>query len=363
MGRKRQKKYPYPMPVGMRARVQKSGKTWYYLDLGGKPRKEVALGSIYADAIRKWAELVSPAASELPNAVTFSWLASEYNNRVVPTKALRTQKDNRSEIQSLLAFFTSGGDAPIDEIRPQHVAQFLEWRSKTAPVRANREKALLSHMFNWARQLGYIDGANPCAGIKGNTEMGRSIYVSDELLAHILQDCDIPTSHALRLMYLTGQRKSDVLGMQWSHVHGDVLHVKQAKTQASIRIRLDRDDGSKNELGALLGELLGFQEQCGASPYLLVTETGQALSDDTLRSRYDSARTACAKRLQKIGRLDLAKEVAQIQMRDLRAKSATDIENDTGSSRLAQLLMAHKNHAMTEHYIRKRQGAKVNPTR
>jgi integrase len=351
------------MPVGMRARVQKSGKTWFYLDLGGKPRKEIPLGCIYADAIRKWAELVSPAPSEIPGAVTFSWLASEYIKRVVPTKAIRTQKDNCSEIKKLLEFFTSGADAPVDEIRPQHVAQFLEWRSKTAPVRANREKALLSHMFNWARELGYVNGANPCSGIKGNTEWGRSIYISDELLAQILQDCDKPTSHALRLMYLTGQRKSDVLAMQWQHIADELLHVKQAKTQASIRIRLNRDDGKKNELGALLDEIQHFQEKQGRSPYVLSTETGQALSDETLRSRYDRARVVCAKRLREMGRLDLAKEIAKIQMRDLRAKSASDIENDTGSSRLAQLLLAHKNHSMTEHYIRKRQGAKVNPTR
>ena len=363
MGRRREKKYKYPMPAGMRERVQKSGKTWFYLDVGGTPRREIPLGSIYAIAIRKWAELVSPAASELPLCVTFSWLASEYSNRVIPTKAPRTQRDNKSEIKNLVEFFRSGGDAPVDDIQPQHVAQFLEWRSKTAPVRANREKALLSHIFNWARTQGYMNGANPCVGIKGNSESGRSIYISDELLAHILLDCDKPTSHSLRLMYLTGQRKSDVLAMKWSHVHSDVLHVTQAKTQTSIRIRLTRDDGSRNELGLLLVELKNFQEEIGKSTNLLITEAGQHLSDETLRSRYDSARILCARRLLKIGRPDLSKEVSKIQMRDLRAKSASDIENDTGSSRLAQLLLAHKNHSMTEHYIRKRQGAKVNPTR
>jgi integrase len=347
----------------MRARTQKSGKVWYYLDMGGKPRKEVPLGCVYADAIRKWAELVSPAPSELPSTVTFSWVVSEYMQRVIPTKAIRTQKDNFNEIRKLLEFFTSGGDAPIDEIRPQHVAQFLEWRSKTAPVRANREKALLSHMFNWARQLGYLNSENPCAGIKGNTESGRSVYVTDELFAHILEDCDQPTSHALRLMYLSGQRKSDVLAMQWEHTDGKFLNVQQAKTKHRICIRLHREDGSKNELGELLDEIKVFQASNGVSSNVLSTENGQALSDETLRSRYDKARLDCAKRLRDIGRIDLAKEVSKIQMLDLRAKSATDIENSTGSSRPAQQLLAHKDNAMTEHYIRNRQGAKVNPTR
>lgn len=40
------------MPPGMRPRKQKSGKTYYYLDTGGKPRKEIPLGSDYILAVK-----------------------------------------------------------------------------------------------------------------------------------------------------------------------------------------------------------------------------------------------------------------------------------------------------------------------
>ncbi|WP_203224879.1 hypothetical protein [Candidatus Glomeribacter gigasporarum] len=40
----------------MRARHRTSG-TYYYLDTSGTPRREIALGSDYALAVKKWAEL------------------------------------------------------------------------------------------------------------------------------------------------------------------------------------------------------------------------------------------------------------------------------------------------------------------
>src|SRR5260364_406360 len=44
------------LPQGMRARHRTSG-TYYYLDTSGTPRREIALGSDYALAVKKWAEL------------------------------------------------------------------------------------------------------------------------------------------------------------------------------------------------------------------------------------------------------------------------------------------------------------------
>ena len=58
------------------------------------------------------------------------------------------------------------------------VRAYLDFRKKS-PVRANREKALLSHVFNKAREWGYTDKANPCSGARGYHEDGRDRYVED----------------------------------------------------------------------------------------------------------------------------------------------------------------------------------------
>lgn len=67
--------------------------------------------------------------------------------------------------------------APIDSITPQVVAQYRD--ARTAKVRANREIALLSHMFTIAREWGLTNNANPCFGVRRNKETPRDYYAGD----------------------------------------------------------------------------------------------------------------------------------------------------------------------------------------
>ena len=80
------------------------------------------------------------------------------------------------------------------------------------------------------------------------------------------------------------------------------------------------------------------------SAWLIQDENGQPLTQFALRSRFDKART-------------LAK--VDFQFRDIRAKAATD----TGDLAHFQTLLRHKNREMTEHYVKARTGARVNPLR
>lgn len=117
-----------------------------------------------------------------------------------------------TELAQLYKFFDAP-PAPIEQITPQHVRQFMDWR-KDAPVRANREKALFSHIFNKAREWGYTAAPNPCAGVKGFTERGRDAYIEDVTYKAVWDAADWPTRDAMDLAYLTGQRPADVLKMR-----------------------------------------------------------------------------------------------------------------------------------------------------
>lgn len=167
----------------LRERKKKSGRIYYYYDTGGKDRKEIALGSDYGLAIMEYAKLERDrtAVGLVAKVVTFRYVAEKYMVEVVPDKAENTQKDNLRELKNLMAFFDDP-PAPLETIEPLHVRQYLTWR-KSAPVRANREKALLSAIWNYARDKGYTSLANPCSGIKGNKETGRDTYVEDELFS------------------------------------------------------------------------------------------------------------------------------------------------------------------------------------
>ena len=110
-------------------------------------------------------------------------MLEQYWIDVIPAKAPRTQADNEDQRAWLLRFFNDP-PAPLENIEPVHVRQYLDWSVKTkraaaearnaqrrkdgkppiaisakhGQVQANREKALFSHVFNYARDHGYTFG-------------------------------------------------------------------------------------------------------------------------------------------------------------------------------------------------------------
>lgn len=341
MGRKPSK--PNAIP---RFRARCRGRvTYYFYDHGlvGGKRIEEPLGKDYGLAIKRWAEIERATAIPPPAVLTFRHVCHTYQRDVMPCKAARTQADNERELAHLLEFFDDP-PAPLDAIRPVNVRQYMAWRSKTAPIRANREKALLSHIWNFARSSGYTDLPNPCAGIKGNRETGRDQYIEDAQFAAIWEHADDCLRDAMDLAYLTGQRSADVLGLAEMDVRGGYLHVAQGKTGAKLRIEVTE------ELAQLLARIR--ERKKGHAVYstrLIVNEQGRAIGTNAMSRRWVKA---CA-----------AAGIAGLQFRDLRAKAATDKEESTGNIREAQRQLGHANVRMTEHYTRNRAGAKVTPTR
>ena len=94
--------------------------------------------------------------------------------------------------------------APFEEIEPIHVRQYLDLRE--AKTRANREKALFSHIWNKAREWGYTNLPKPCVGIKGHKEKGRKdVYVADDTYYAVYESATPPLRDAMDLASLTGQ--------------------------------------------------------------------------------------------------------------------------------------------------------------
>jgi hypothetical protein len=117
------------LPPGMRAR-ERGAKVHYYLDTGGRPRKEIPLGSDYVLAVAKWAELTSKQ-TPAEGVLTMPYVVQRYFAEVVPTKASDSQKSDNQEKSWVLKFF---GDppAPLDGVEPQHIRQFMRWRASEA---------------------------------------------------------------------------------------------------------------------------------------------------------------------------------------------------------------------------------------
>ncbi|THU01553.1 integrase [Lampropedia puyangensis] len=252
----------------------------------------------------------------------------------MPKKAPRTRKDNEAEIPNLLNAF---GSMRVGDVQPFHVRNYMDKRGEVAPVRANREKALLSHIFNKAREWGYTNAANPCQGVRGFREKGRSRYVLDGEFAAVKQAAKPFVMDAMDLAYLTAQRPADLLKMKWADIHSGALHIRQNKTGALLAIEVSGD------LAHVL-ERIQSRPVEKRSEWVLQRDCGHQLSYHGLFVAFEKARKSAG---------------VSFQFRDIRAKAATDL----GDLAHAQQLLGHSKRDMTEHYVRSRQGVKVMPLR
>lgn len=328
---------------------RRRGKIYYYYDTGGRPRREIPLGKDFVLAVKKWAELEMDARPRHHEITTFRYVSEGYIREVIPSKAPKTQREYIAAIHTLLRFFDNP-PAPLDKIEPQHVYQYMRWR-KTAPIAATREKAVFSAIWNWARAQGYTGKANPCAGVKGK-KARREVYVEDAVYRAVWEAADLPTRDAMDLAYLTGQRPADVLAFAERDIKDGLLSVAQKKTGEKLRI-------------AVAGELAGVVERILARKAdhkvralaLVVNEDGQPLGQYALRSRFDAARKKAT-----LKHPDLTAEIKTFQLRDLRAKAATD-KAESKSLEAAQRQLGHASITTTEIYIRNRRGRKTDPTK
>ena len=339
------------LPPGMvrRKRPRKNGKIWvgyYYRDSAGK---EIPLGTDLSKARLKWAEL---EAKEKPaDLTTMKGIFDRYVRDVIPKKGERTQKDNMAELKQLRPTFD---EAPIDSITPFNIAGYRDARS--AKVRANREIALLSHVFNMAREWGLTERENPCQGIRKNKEAPRDYYANAVVWAAVYGMAELELKEAMDLAYLTGQRPADVIVMRIDDVEGDYLLVTQGKTQQKLRILMSTKE-AENSLGKLIREITE-RNACHPSKYLLINKHGKRMTKGMLRLRWDKAREKAQKNALDQGDPMLAAKIGRFQFRDIRPKAASEIV-DIGD---ASLLLGHTKQEITKRVYR-RIGATAKPSK
>lgn len=334
-----------------------SGRVWvsYYYngrDAEGR-RVEVPLGTDLNEAKRKWAELDCKPVPR--DTGLMSHVFDRYQREVVPLRAPATQRDYIANLKQLNRVF---GTAPADAVTPQHVAQYRDRRG--AKVRANREIALLSHVFNMAREWGYTSKENPVRGIRKNKESPRDFYIDEQVWNAVYACAPIELRDAMDLNYLSGQRPADVLKMSVTDIKEGALEVRQGKTNKRLRITLDKPDGMRTELGQLLDRIRARPRKV-SSLFLVATPAGVPLNRWTLRIRFDAARKTAAKAAETDGSPEgaaLAERIRKFQFRDIRPRAASDIDDLAAASKL----LGHTEQAITKKvYIRK--GETVKPTK
>ncbi len=126
----------------------------------------------------------------------------------------------------------------LDEIEYKQVRRWFVEITKTAgPGAANRALMLLRGMFNKAIASGVItDGSNPTFNIRQNKMRKHEAYLSNSELtrfgeALVSESLKYPIAvAAIRLLTLTGCRKSEICNLTWRKVKGRRLLLHDAKT-------------------------------------------------------------------------------------------------------------------------------------
>ncbi len=170
---------------------------------------------------------------EVPSFAAFtsgSWRVACYN-RCKPST--RKRMDSALRTQLLPTF----GHRPIDQIDRRAVQEWFDRYSKVAPAGANRVLDVLRQVFNHGIECGRVD-RNPTRGIRHNPRPRCTRFLSREeirrvyaaLDAHRGRESGRQQATIIRLLLLTGCRKSEMIRLRWTEVADGVLRLSEGKT-------------------------------------------------------------------------------------------------------------------------------------
>jgi integrase len=206
--------------IGGRLRRMKLG-TYPLLTLG-KARQEAM------KALRNAQLGMDPAneKQEDRHAMTFEQVALEYLERHAKTKKKSWEEDERVIKKDLIPEF---GKQHAKDIMRRDVRAFLERKGATAPIMANRIRALLRKIFNWAITADIVE-SNPVYLVPApSKERQRERVLSEDEIKRIWNAIDADRKNAddshlkvktlsagiMKLRLLTAQRGAEVMSMEW----------------------------------------------------------------------------------------------------------------------------------------------------
>lgn len=293
MGRKRKR------GKGLPERVYVS-RGWYFYAHKTEGWKKLAREGDISGMYRQLAQVQAGDA-----AGTMGALFKKYRAEILPTKAPKTQKLQEKELARLEAVF---GRMDPDAIEPSMVVQYLNERG--APVAANREVALLSHIFTKGIRW-QLAGKNPCLRslVERNEEHPRRHQIADVDLMRAWLIARPWMRALMALAYVGGQRKMDVAKFRETDFGPKGLFVKQGKTGTELMLAWTPGlRAAKAYALKVRGEKVKPIQK-----WLVCNPSGQPYSARTMRREWT-----------RIMRLLEQQGGARFQFRDIRAKSATD---------------------------------------
>lgn len=254
----------------------------YWALLGGK---YYGLGNDRAEAERQLRDLIEgrPISGSIADLADrfIKHIQGERDRGVTTALAQRTIDDYTEALNKhLLPVF--GKMRPADFL-PTHASQYLaRMAEKGRAVRANREIAALGSMFAYGMQIGVVN-ANPCHGVKRNTEIprDRSVTIAEMNALIATAKARGAGSYMVALIAamvaITGRRRAEILRLTLASITPEGLVGEEAKAKRGRTPRTFLVQWSPT-LREVVDEARAL-ERPTTSIYLFASRTGGPYSD------------------------------------------------------------------------------------
>lgn len=337
------KKTAYPR---LRTHIRKGahGQVWTSWSYDRRPDglPDVSLGSDYAEAVKKWDEL----HNHKPRiAGTLMEAMEAWERDVLPLyEVADTRKSYQRQLEKIKPVF---GPATWDQVGMPDLKGYL--KKRTAKTQGNRELAVLSIIWNYARGEGLTKLPWPAAGMERskwkNKEQPRQVEVTDALFAAVYEQASQMLRDAMDIATATGLRLTDVRTVLMPP--GGSVALSAHKTGKTAQFRLDESP--------VLSRIVESRRSTGSasSILLLTSSTGRPVSARMLRNAYDEARMKASE-----AHPELADDIKAMYLRDMRKRAADLAEDDAEASKLLQ----HSSVALTKKHYRTK-ATKLRPVR
>ena len=168
-------------------------------------------------------------------APSFKAFAEEYLRRCDPLWKPSGRKTVRVYLKARI--LPAFGRMPLNRISHEDVAAWFDTASSDRPGAANRAFEILRAMMSRAEEWGLRErDTNPCLGIVKNPKNHVARFLDAEELARLgralgERETESPEAvTAIRLLALTGCRRSEVLNLRRRDVGDEALHLPDSKT-------------------------------------------------------------------------------------------------------------------------------------
>jgi integrase len=111
------------------------------------------------------------------------------------------------------------------------------------PRKAHKIRQMVSRLYSWADEGELVPpGFNPTQGLKRLKTRAKPITPwSEEEIKLFLSACPDWLATPVLLALFTGQRREDVVSMDWTDFQGAIIRVRQSKTGEQMTIACHRD--------------------------------------------------------------------------------------------------------------------------